>query len=322
MLDLAQIRSITLGAVDVYEQDGFYGFNRFTKNQRDKLDLRNYQFHKTATTGMRMEFTTKGGEISFDFEGFRGCNSHTLGITVLADGTPCYNVHVEQLPTTGTVSCRIPESGIPTHVGIYFPNMAGIRIRNVNLPEDFAPVVKKRKLLALGDSITQGFKAIFEHHTYVNILADAVDAEVVNQGLGGDVFYPDNLDPELPFAPDLITVAYGVNDWTQNILFTDRSQRYLERLTEIYPETPIVMLLPIWCVGDLGIHDGHTLPEVRAFLREVASRFPTVRVVDTVDFVPHLREYYLPDGVHPNDLGFLYYGTRLAEYFKTNRILE
>lgn len=322
MLTLEQIRSVTLGALEILEEDGFIRFNRFTKKQRDKLDLRNYQFHKYANSGMRMEFATKGGAVSFDFEGTRGCNSHTLGITIVVNGTPVYNYHVENLPVSDAVLYRVPESETPVHVSIYFPNMAGIRIRNVILPEDFAPVSKKRKLLALGDSITQGFRAVFENHTYVNILADALDAEVVNQGLGGDVFYPDNLDPELPFAPDLITVAYGVNDWTQKILFTDRSRRYLERLTEIYPQTPVIMLLPIWCVGNLAVHDGHTLPEVRDFLREVASHFPTVQVVDTVDFVPHLREYYLPDGVHPNDLGFLYYGTRLAEYFKTHRIPE
>jgi hypothetical protein len=41
--------------------------------------------------------------------------------------------------------------------------------------------------------------------------------------------------------------------------------------------------------------------------------FPNVTVIDCSDFIPPLPDYFTDDiMLHPNDMGFLYYGHKLA----------
>ena len=45
---------------------------------------------------------------------------------------------------------------------------------------------------------------------------------------------------------------------------------------------------------------------------KIAEKYQNISVIDCVHFVPHLTEFYWDDvNVHPNDLGFLYYGNHL-----------
>ena len=47
-------------------------------------------------------------------------------------------------------------------------------------------------------------------------------------------------------------------------------------------------------------------------IKEIAEKYQNITVIDCVNFVPHLAEFYWDDvNLHPNDLGFLYYGNHL-----------
>ncbi|MBD3241862.1 MAG: hypothetical protein GF331_14835, partial [Chitinivibrionales bacterium] len=70
-----------------------------------------------------------------------------------------------------------------------------------------------KRLLAIGDSITQGAYAGCAYTAYAVQLARLLDAELLNHGLGGHVFDEEILDEKLVYQPDLVTVAYGTNDW-------------------------------------------------------------------------------------------------------------
>jgi hypothetical protein len=57
------------------------------------------------------------------------------------------------------------------------------------------------------------------------------------------------------------------------------------------------------------------LPRLTRFcenVREIAGRYPNVRIVDGFRLVPHLPEYFL-DNLHPNALGAETYGRNLAD---------
>ena len=47
-------------------------------------------------------------------------------------------------------------------------------------------------------------------------------------------------------------------------------------------------------------------------VKEIAGRYPNVKVADGFTLVPHLPEYFL-DNLHPNALGGEVYGRNLAE---------
>jgi len=203
-------------------------------------------------------------------------------------------------------------------VCVYFPNLAKLRIRNVILPADANACSRKWNYLALGDSITHGYDALHPNQSYVNLLADALDAHVLNQAIGGDVFWPENLDPALPFQPDFITVAYGTNDWSTEQLKEETVKAYLDKLTGLYPGVPIFLLLPIWRSIWQEKRRGINLQQARELIARCAEGHETVRVVDCSHFVPALPEYYWDQILHPNDMGFLCYASALERAIRPN----
>ena len=164
-----------------------------------------------------------------------------------------------------------------------------------------------------GDSITQGYDAAHPNQTYVNLLADAWDASVLNQAIGGDVFCPENLDPALDFAPDIITVAYGTNDWTLQVLQSGAAGEYLDKLTMLYPGVPVFVLLPLWREVEHELRGGITLQQGRELLASWAENRENVFVIDCHHFVPFLPEYFYDGVLHPNDMGYLYYARALEK---------
>jgi len=47
-------------------------------------------------------------------------------------------------------------------------------------------------------------------------------------------------------------------------------------------------------------------------VKEIAGRYPNVKVIDGLTLVPHLEEYYL-DNLHPNLLGTETYAANLVK---------
>lgn len=322
MLTLNQIKDFVTGAVRTWEEDGYLYFSRFTEKQRDVIVEREFLNREKATSGMRLEFTTKGGMLSFAYKAFSGCGlDNRFGVEIAYNGLPDYHLFRTDIPAIGEVFYEVPHGTQAVRVTVYFPNLTGFALKQVCLPEDAAPVCRPLKLLAYGDSITQGCYATHVNQTYINILADNLDAELLNQGVSGDQFFAGNLDQGLSFKPDLITVAYGVNDWANCTLCSDSPKLFLEKLTSLYSDCPVFVLLPIWFPAGKERYDGHTLQEGREFLTRVAKTFPLVTVIDCSSFVPHLQDYYGDcDLLHPSDMGFLYYGQALTRALKESEL--
>ena len=312
MVTLEILKGITTGAVRIWEEDGWFRFSRFTRYQEELLQQRGFAPREQASAGMRLEFLSRGGELSFDFEVHPGSGRDYWGIEIAHDGLGM--VHLQgKVPDSGHVSHQIPPLEREIRVTVYFPNLAALRIRNLQLPEDAAPYTRQKKYLALGDSITQGYDAAHPNQTYVNLLADAWDASVLNQAIGGDVFCPENLDPALYFAPDIITVAYCTNDWTLQVLQSGAAGEYLDKLTMLYPGVPVFVLLPLWREVEHELRGGITLQQGRELLASWAENRENVFVIDCHHFVPFLPEYFYDGVLHPNDMGYLYYARALEK---------
>lgn len=53
------------------------------------------------------------------------------------------------------------------------------------------PAKKSRKIIMYGDYITQGYDAASPSLSYASRLADLLDADCINKGIGGSLFTPE-----------------------------------------------------------------------------------------------------------------------------------
>ena len=66
-------------------------------------------------------------------------------------------------------------------------------------------------MLMLGDSITHGYDAISPSNSYASLVADMLDANAINKGIGGEVFWPQFAAMLDNITPEIITVAGPVS---------------------------------------------------------------------------------------------------------------
>lgn len=167
-------------------------------------------------------------------------------------------------------------------------------------------------MLLLGDSIWQGICTYHPSCSIANLLAHKMDAQIVNQSVGGARFVPELLE-KLDFEPDNILVALGANDaFAGDGAYEQTIPAYFTRLQELYPDTPITAITPIFCIA---LKTDKALTErfetVRALIK-VEGEKHGVRVIDGDPLVPHTAKFFNEDGTHPNDLGFMQYALNLS----------
>lgn len=208
------------------------------------------------------------------------------------------------------VRCAIPGGRGPAV--LWLPHTQAGRLLDLRVAPGAAWVPstarRSRRLLALGDSITQGLVAAGPSGGWAMQLAGLLDAELVNQGVGGHVFDHASLDRDhLPEA-DLITVAYGTNDWAQGVTAAAlgaSARAYLAVLRSAMGSTPIALITPIWR-SDHERDRGCSFTATRAAIAEAGSEIAGVTVIDGWPLVPQDRGM-VPDGVHPDETGMTHY---------------
>lgn len=196
-------------------------------------------------------------------------------------------------------------------------------IRSLALPAGahFDPEPPRPLLLAFGDSITQGMNAHHPSLTYATVMARTLGMTLLNQGVGGHVFDVGGLRGLPHAAPDLITVAYGINDWNTG---SDAApvRPWLRQVRDWYPRTPLVVFEPIWAGGDgmdvrpAAKASGLTLAEYRQQLADIVRELPGVVLVPAPALLPPVAAF-LSDGLHPNDAGHAVYGWNAAHALKS-----
>jgi hypothetical protein len=199
---------------------------------------------------------------------------------------------------------------------IWFPLYRPLSIRRVSVNGEWRKTREKRPVLyAFGDSITQGFIAGKPSFCYVAQLAELLGANMLNQGIGGAMFDPSVLDDlENLAAPDLITVAYGTNDWASNQSY-DRIKKqitlFFERLHNLYPDVPTYVLTPIWRIDIKEPQKGGTFACISQLIRDIAGAYSSTRLIDGIEISPHNTSFYADGSLHPNMAGFSYIASRL-----------
>ena len=258
-----------------------------------------------ATSAKTLEMTTNAQTVSFEYKFIWVGSQDSFELAV--NGLISEIRYVRDLPKEGKLTWTLPEG--EKDIIIYLPADATVLIRNCSVDGAFSPARKNEKVLWLGDSITQGYGPLRSAQTYVSVANRLLNDDIINQGIGGYVYDKKSLMKMNGYTPDKIIVALGTNQFGCETM--KDVEEYYETLIGLYGEKiPVLCVTPLWR-GD--VPDG--LPVLTRFCRnvkEIAGRYPNVKIVDGFSLVPHLPEYFL-DNLHPNALGAETYGRNLVE---------
>ena len=157
--------------------------------------------------GIKIELVTDSESIELEYFA-PSCYSGSDTIDIYADNL-AVGVH-NITGGKGKASFKL-ESG-EKRVTVYLPIDTVIGLKSLTVDGKWrAAKPRKRKLLAIGDSITQGYGAKLAGSTYINSLYRKTDFEILSQGIGGFRYEKGSIMPIDNFKPDRILVALGTN---------------------------------------------------------------------------------------------------------------
>lgn len=212
-----------------------------------------------------------------------------------------------------------------------------------------------KKILFLGDSITQGVGVANPDNIFVNRIASKTGAICKNFGVSGTkiqnmifqyedkarnesfIQRVDRMDPEA----DVIVVFGGTNDWGEGDaelgVMEDRDPHtfygachtLFTNLINKYPDAEILVLTPLHrrretlpqADGLRHIENNTILVDYVNIIREVAEYY-SLPLLDMWKFgkfqpaVPILKEKFMPDALHPNDEGHEILANRIIAALK------
>ena len=315
-LTLDQIKSVTLGAARITESEQGFSFFRFTEAQEEYYRPQGDFYYKTVSgSGIVLEFVTDSKHIALEFKTSLAASRKYAFVDLYSNGTAIDHIGSRDTANGIFGNTYTLADGIKT-IQIFFPWGAKTLLRYVEL-DDGASLLsapRAKKMLIFGDSITQGYDALYPSRCYANVLAQKLNANARNKGIGGEFFCPDMLIPEgEDFVPDYITVAYGTNDWCCKPTLADveePAKAFYKKLSEMYPTAKIFAITPIWRTNEFEKRPTCAFSELPALIARVTEGLANVTVINGYNLVPHDRACY-SDGLHPNDIGSAYYAERL-----------
>ena len=317
-LTLKDIKSITHGAVKITENDGKFSFFRFSDEQYEFYKATNAAFANKAlgTASVILDFYTDSDTLSIDWSAKKVSTRDYCCFDVYENGVMVghFGNSTADAELSGSEHFALSEG--KNRITVYLPALYAGYISSLELDDgaSLEPIKRGTRALIVGDSITQGYDAIYPSLSYANLTVSEFGFEAVNQAIGGEVFNHGMLGTSPVIDAEIITVAYGTNDWskTQTLeLIKDSAEKFFTKLKSIYPKARIFYISPIWR-KDIGAMkpSGDFYSAVSA-LKEIAKGAGAV-VIDGVNLIPHDAGVFADGRLHPNDLGFTQYAKSLA----------
>ena len=318
-IDFEQIKKIVHGAARKEEAEGKILFFRFTEEQQElyKTVSENFYMKSFSTSGISLEFCTDSENLSLSVLVSKGSSrtffTHSIFVDSKRIGELSGNIgENENVPFEKSFELGFGMK----KVKILFPWSVASSLTALMLDDNakVIPIEKKRKILMFGDSITQGYDAYKPENAYAIQIADRMDAEIRNKAIGGEQFRAELAKIKEDFEPDIITVAYGTNDWRHSTRdrFEKESKGFFENLRSSYPNVKIIAITPVWRTDiDNKQEFGEPFEFIAEYIKKVSEKVLDMTVIDGIDLIPHNPKYYQTDGLHPIDSGFEYYADNL-----------
>lgn len=311
-LSVDEIKKITSGAIRIYEEDGWIHFNRMTDAEIRSSEERDRPIRPYATSGVRIDLDGDLEKVSFDYQIFPGSSRKFYAFDILKNNI-CVQ-HVYQNTNRAISSYSIDfKPGECKRFTLVFPNLTRMVIKNLCIEGKFKAHKYKKKVLVMGDSITQGYDAHFPMNSYINRLLREFDFECRSVAIGGDKFNETILDEKAKsYKADLLLVAYGTNDWAGDADIPGNGDLFFRKLRKMYPSKPLFVLGPIWRGdGDKG-KTRYTFKKAGELIRTLAKKYNGT-YIDAYPFVPHDNRFFSEDHLHPNDDGFAFFESNLSK---------
>lgn len=332
-LCVSQIRQITIGAVRVEETENAIHFHRFTKQQEALYKKRSDDFYRKAfaTSGIRMRFRTNSKTLFLRTETTAGSSRSYFAFDLFVNG-----VKIDTLDNFSGIDIPREYSTLKLPLGeyakefdlgigdkevcIYFPWSVKATVKKLVVDDGayIEPTKPSKKMLCFGDSITQGYDALYPSNKYITRLANMLDAEEYNKAIGGEIFFPELASTKEDFEPDYILVAYGTNDWKSctREAFTHNCKEFLYNLSNNYRNSKIFVLTPIWRKEMDEITVFGKFESVAEIIQKHAAAYDNISVIHGFDFVPQNENLFADLRLHPNDKGFEHYYENLSKRVK------
>ena len=289
------------------EENSGVWFSRFSEKQYAYFKkARDFWYERTFhSAGVRLEFVTDAKAFCMSF-GLERAMSTEDSFDIYCDKAMIKTVKLkdENGSLISELSCEL--DGCEHEIIIYFPIdvqviVTGFEISNgaaIRAVDDNKP-----KVLMLGDSITQGYGCSFSSLIYANALARLSGWDALNQGIGGYIYDSEGIPEQLPFVPELITVAFGTNDYN-NTDFEEKVTGFYSALEKLYKGIPVFTATPLWRGSYILEKFEHSI----SFTKKVCAGYPDVHVTDGRLLTPHTPDFFI-DGLHPNTLGCALYAS-------------
>ena len=314
-LSFDEIKNIVFGAEQILQREGYFCFHRFTESEKAAYsDSADFTRKTNATSSIRLDFCTDAKVLSFDYKMMNASSRDFVSFDIFINGifsdTVTYTDAEAEI--IGNYTKTLPEG--KKRITIFLPNLYSMQIKNFVL-EDVAFLKSykhKTKIVSYGDSITQGYDARISSNSYINQLSYMLDGFVCNKAIGGDIFRPVLIE-EKTFSPDIVTVAYGTNDWSKcsKEEFVRNMSSFIENIAANYKDSKIFVITPIWRKDNQKSVQFGTFDEMVTLISNECIKYENINVIKGQDILPHSDLLYKKDGLHPNDMGMLLYSSNL-----------
>lgn len=330
-LNLQQIRQITQGAIRVTEEVDGVHFYRFSESEERVYRGTDFERKAPSTAGIGMEFDTDGKRLTLAVSMMPSTSRYYFACDVFVNDEYLGSIqnfedggilggYTEAVYPQGDFEGNFDLGEGKKRVRIVFPWSVMCVLREMTLSEatDLAPVKPSRRMLLYGDSITHGYDALHPSGSYASRLARALGYEGFNKAMAADMFRPALAEAESDVEAQLVTVAYGTNDWSHIDADTFRvnCKGFLQTLCERQKKAKIFVITPIWRKDHGEPHAFGDFETVERILRDICATLP-VTVIRGYDLVPHDTDNFGDGSLHPNLRGFeQYFNNLLAEMKK------
>jgi lysophospholipase L1-like esterase len=201
---------------------------------------------------------------------------------------------------------------------LHLPHCCEVTISELELVDatTVTPAPEQAKTwLLIGDSITQGMTATGTIHTFSTLTARKLDLNQHNIAVGGAVLSSKLGKLVRDIDCDIITIAFGTNDFNSSRNLQEFQRETVELLEELIKRNnckiALITTIPLperTTPNNLGL----PIEVYRNTLRQAAAEFSEVTLIEGPELIPEDATMFV-DNIHPNNQGMQVYATNLSK---------